>query len=112
MQVGKECKFYHDKKITQEPGSIRPGGGQPGGRARIPSPGAKADSPFRWNLSKRDKTAEDCRFLHRKVKPVEQQAFEKYKVLLAEHESKRIVLAVQAEDPNPKAKAKAKADGK
>ncbi len=70
-KFGKECLFYHDKKIKQTD-SASPGGGKAKGKGepRAPSPVAKAEQTcFRWNLDLCAKLVDECRCIHRKVKP-------------------------------------------
>ncbi len=114
----KGCKFWHDKKIKQTPKSPKPDGGAAKGgggspQPRSPSPNAGGDTPcFKWNLNKFDQTAEDCRFKHRKCKPEEIPAFERYKTLDKEREAKKkaaVDEAARVDEPSAKAKAKAKA---
>ncbi len=111
----KDCKFYHDKKIKQTPKSPGKGSGKVGGsNPRSSSPSAGGDTPcFKWNLHKCDLTAEDCKFKHRKCKPDELPAFEKYKALDKEREAKKkaaaTVAAALVDEPSAKVKAKAKA---
>ncbi len=115
----KECKFYHDKKIKQPPKSPnKDKGGGKGPSPRASSPSAAGDTPcFKWNLNKCDLTAEVCRFKHRKCKPDELPALERYKTLDKDREAKKKAATVAAAtdvEPSAKAKAKAKAksDGK
>ena len=114
----KDCKFWHDKKIKQTPKSPKPGGGAAKGAGGSPqprssSPNAGGDTPcFKWNLHKCDLTADECKFKHRKCKPDELPAFEKYKALDKEREAKKkaaVVAAALVDEPSAKAKAKAKA---